>query len=203
VIFSHVLYQLSYLGTLLVVGPLHSSWGPQRDSSRPFPGGRIPYYIKAHAVHDSACSAGERREAVSQLPNPYGAPIPLENAKRVAVPAVAEARRNNWSMAVAIVDGAGELVYFERADGTQAASPTIAIEKARSAARFKRPTKVLQDSLAAGGEGLRILKLDGAVPIEGGLPLVMEGKIVGAIGVSGGTSQQDGQCAQVGADVLN
>ena len=140
---------------------------------------------------------------MSQLPNPYGAPIPLESAKRVAVPAVAEARRNNWSMAVAIVDGAGELVYFERADGTQAASPTIAIEKARSAARFKRPTKALQDALAAGGEGLRILRLDGAVPIEGGLPLLMEGKIVGAIGVSGGTSQQDGQCAQVGADVLN
>jgi glc operon protein GlcG len=140
---------------------------------------------------------------VSQLPNPYGAPIPLESAKRVAVPAVAEARRNNWSMAVAIVDGAGELVYFERADGTQAASPTIAIEKARSAARFKRPTKALQDALAAGGEGLRILKLDGAVPIEGGLPLVIDGKIVGAIGVSGGMSQQDGQCAQMGADVLN
>jgi glc operon protein GlcG len=140
---------------------------------------------------------------VSQLPNPYGAPIPLENAKRVAAPAVAEARRNNWSMAVAIVDGAGELVYFERADGTQAASPTIAIEKARSAARFKRPTKVLQDALAAGGEGLRILKLDGAVPVEGGLPLLLDGKIVGAIGVSGGTSQQDGQCAQIGAAVLN
>jgi uncharacterized protein GlcG (DUF336 family) len=140
---------------------------------------------------------------VSQLPNPYGAPIPLESAKRVAAPALAEARRNNWSMAVAIVDGSGELVYFERIDGTQAASPTVAIEKARSAARFKRPTKALQDALAAGGEGLRILRLDSAVPIEGGLPLLMEGKVVGAIGVSGGTSQQDGQCAQAGANVLN
>jgi uncharacterized protein GlcG (DUF336 family) len=140
---------------------------------------------------------------VSQLPNPYGAPIPLESAKRVAAPALAEARRNNWSMAVAIVDGSGELVYFERIDGTQAASPTVAIEKARSAARFKRPTKALQDALAAGGEGLRILRLDSAVPIEGGLPLLMDGKIVGAIGVSGGTSQQDGQCAQAGANVLH
>ncbi|HEY7447480.1 MAG TPA: heme-binding protein [Vicinamibacterales bacterium] len=140
---------------------------------------------------------------MSQLPNPYGAPIPLESAKRVAAPALAEARRNNWSMAVAIVDGSGELVYFERIDGTQAASPTVAIEKARSAARFKRPTKALQDALAAGGEGLRILRLDSAVPIEGGLPLLMEGKVVGAIGVSGGTSQQDGQCAQAGANVLN
>ncbi|HEY7441781.1 MAG TPA: heme-binding protein [Vicinamibacterales bacterium] len=140
---------------------------------------------------------------MSQLPNPYGAPIPLESAKRAAAPALAEARKNNWSMAVAIVDGSGELVYFERIDGTQAASPTVAIEKARSAARFKRPTKALQDALAAGGEGLRILRLDSAVPIEGGLPLLMDGKIVGAIGVSGGTSQQDGQCAQAGANVLN
>jgi uncharacterized protein GlcG (DUF336 family) len=121
----------------------------------------------------------------------------------VAAPAVAEARRNNWLMAVAIVDSAGEIVYFERADGTQAASNTVAIEKARSAARFKRPTKTFQDALAAGGEGLRILALQGAVPIEGGLPLLMNGQIVGAIGVSGGTSQQDGHCAQAGASVLN
>ncbi len=140
---------------------------------------------------------------MSQLPNPYGAPISLESAKRVATPALAEARRNNWSIAVAIVDGAGELVYFERVDGTQAASTTVAIEKARSAARFKRPTKAFEDALAAGGEGLRILGLQGAVPIEGGLPLVMDGKIVGAIGVSGGTSQQDGQCAKAGADLLS
>jgi uncharacterized protein GlcG (DUF336 family) len=139
---------------------------------------------------------------VSQLPNPYGAPISLESAKQVAIPALAEARRNDWSMAVAIVDGAGELVYFERADGTQAASTTVAIEKARSAARFKRPTKAFQDALAAGGDGLRILGIHGAVPVEGGLPLVIDGKIVGAIGVSGGTSQQDGQCAKAGAENL-
>ena len=139
---------------------------------------------------------------MSQLPNPYGAPISLESAKRVATPAFAEAGRNNWLMAVAIVDGAGELVYFERADGTQAASTTVAIEKARSAARFKRPTKAFQDALAAGGDGLRILGIHGAVPVEGGLPLVIDGKIVGAIGVSGGTSQQDGQCAKAGAENL-
>ena len=139
---------------------------------------------------------------MSQLPNPYGAPISLESAKRVATPALAEAGRNNWSMAVAIVDGAGELVYFERADGTQAASTTVAIEKARAAARFKRPTKAFQDALAAGGDGLRILGIHGAVPVEGGLPLVIDGKVVGAIGVSGGTSQQDGQCAKAGAENL-
>ena len=87
-------------------------------------------------------------------------------------------------------------------DGTQAASVAIAADKARSAARFKRPTKALQDVLAAGGAGLRLLALEGAVPVEGGLPLIADGKIVGAIGVSGGTSEQDGQCAKAGADAV-
>ena len=86
-------------------------------------------------------------------------------------------------MAVAIVDISGDFVFFEKMDGTQAASVSIAVDKARSAARFKRPTKALQDALAAGGEGLRLLALYGAVPVEGGLPLIADGKIVGAIGV--------------------
>ena len=133
-------------------------------------------------------------------PQPYGAPITLEAAKTVAKPALAEAARNNWTMAVAVVDGAGDLVYFEKMDATQAGSVTVAIDKARSAARFKRPTKAFQDMLAAGGEGWRVLGLEGAVPVEGGVPIVVEGKIVGAIGVSGGTSPQDGQCARAGAD---
>jgi uncharacterized protein GlcG (DUF336 family) len=87
-------------------------------------------------------------------------------------------------------------------DNTQLGSANVAIDKARSAALFKRPTKALQDALAAGGEGLRILRIQGAVPVEGGIPLVMDGKIVGAIGVSGGTSAQDGQCAKAGAEAL-
>jgi glc operon protein GlcG len=132
----------------------------------------------------------------------YGMSISLEDAKKAAAPAMAEARKNNWLMAVAIVDTAGNLVYFEKMDGTQVASSTIAVDKARSAAQFKRSTKALQDALAAGGEGLRILALSGAVPVEGGLPLMAGGKIVGAIGVSGGTSAQDGQCAAAGAAVL-
>jgi uncharacterized protein GlcG (DUF336 family) len=135
----------------------------------------------------------------AQLPNPYGATINGENAKKVAVAALAEARRNGWTMAVAVVDPAGDLVYFEKLDGTQAASVTIAVDKARSSARFKRPTKALQDQLAAGGDGLRVLRLDGAVPVEGGVPLLIDGKIVGAVGMSGGTSAQDGQCATAGA----
>jgi uncharacterized protein GlcG (DUF336 family) len=135
-------------------------------------------------------------------PQAYGTPITLEAAKRVAAPALTEASRNNWAMAVAVVDGAGDLVYFEKMDATQAGSVVIAIDKARSAARFKRPTKAFQDMLAAGGDGWRVLGLNGAVPVEGGVPIVIDGKIVGAIGVSGGTSPQDGQCARAGADAV-
>ena len=138
----------------------------------------------------------------AQMPNPYGAPITLENAKKAAAAAVAEARKNNWTMAMAITDPAGDLVYLEKMDGTQTGSVNIAIGKARSAALFKRPTKAFQDFLAGGGASLRVLATEGAVPIEGGIPLVMDGKIVGAIGLSGGASDQDGQCARAGADTL-
>ena len=140
--------------------------------------------------------------AYAQAQMSYGTPITVEMAKKAAAPAIAEARKNNWTMAVAIVDPAGDLVYFERMEDVQAGSTQVAVAKARSAARFKRPTKAFQDALAAGGEGLRILALDGAVPVDGGIPLVVGGKIVGAIGLSGGTSQQDGQCAQAGASAL-
>ncbi len=116
--------------------------------------------------------------------------------------AITEARKHNWTMAVAVVDTGGNLVYFEKMDGTQTGSVRVAISKGRSAVLFKRPTKAFQDMLAAGGEGLRVLRLEGAVPVEGGLPLLMEGIIVGAIGVSGGTSQQDGLVAKAGADTL-
>lgn len=135
-------------------------------------------------------------------PTLYGPAITLEAAKKAAAPALAEARSNNWLMAVAIVDPAGELVYFEKMDGTQNGSVAVAIAKARSAALFKRPTKAFQETLAGSGDGLRILGLHNAVPVEGGIPLMVDGKIVGAIGLSGGTSAQDGQCAQAGVDAL-
>lgn len=140
--------------------------------------------------------------AFAQMPNPYGAPISLEDAKKAAAPALAEAARNHWAMAVAIVDPSGNLVYYEKMDATQIGSANVAIDKARSAALFKRPTKTYQDALAAGGDGMRILRLQGAIPIEGGVPLLVEGKIAGAIGVSGGTAAQDGQCANAGASAL-
>ena len=100
----------------------------------------------------------------------YGPTITADQAKSVAAAAVAEARKNQWTMAVAIVDPAGDLVYFEKMDNTQVGSVDVAIAKARSSARFKRPTKAFQDALAAGGEGWRILSLDGAVAVEGGHP---------------------------------
>ena len=148
--------------------------------------------------------------AAAQAPTPatppgpmlYGAPISLDNAKKAAAVAAAEARKNKWLMAVAVTDPAGTLVYFEKLDGTQTASANIAVAKSRSAAIYKRPTKVMFDDLAAGGAGLRFLSLEGAVPVEGGVPIVMDGKIVGAIGASGGTGQQDGVVAKAGADAL-
>jgi len=140
--------------------------------------------------------------ALAQIANPYGAAIDNQSAKKVADAAAGEARKNGWNMAIAVVDPAGDLVYFEKLDGTQAASVSIAIDKARSSARFKRPTKALQDVLATGGAGLRMLVLDGAMPVEGGIPIVMDGKLVGAIGVSGGTSQQDGQVASNAAGAV-
>jgi len=132
----------------------------------------------------------------------YGSAISLDTSKRAAAAALDEARRNGWTMAVAIVDAAGDLVYFEKMDETQTGSVTVSQSKARSAARFKRPTKAFQDALTATPDGLRILGIEGAVPVEGGVPIVAGGKIVGAIGVSGGTSQQDGQCAQAGVSAL-
>jgi glc operon protein GlcG len=140
--------------------------------------------------------------AAAQMPNPYGTSISEETAKKAAAPALAEARKNNWTVAVAIVDTAGDLVYYEKMDNTQIGSSQVSISKARCAVRFKRPTKAFQDALAAGGLGLRVLKLEGVVPAEGGLPIVIDGKIVGAIGVSGDTSEHDAQCAKAGVDSI-
>jgi glc operon protein GlcG len=135
-------------------------------------------------------------------PAAYGPPVTAEQAKAAAAAAVAEAKKNQWTMAIAIVDPAGDLVYFEKMDNTQVGSVDVAQAKARSAARFKRPTKAFQDALAAGGEGWRILSLGGAVAVDGGLPLVAGGRIIGAIGASGGTSQQDGVTAAAGVSAI-
>ena len=132
----------------------------------------------------------------------YGTPITTDLAKRVAAAALAEARANGWTMAAAIVDPAGILVYFEKIDDTQYASSRIAIDKARSAAMFKRPTKTFQDSIEKGGVYLRVMGLRGASVVEGGVPIVVNDKIIGGLGVSGGMSEQDGQCCKAALEAI-
>jgi glc operon protein GlcG len=140
--------------------------------------------------------------AAQQGPLPYGMPISIDNAKKAAAATAAEAKKNGWFMGIAVVDTNGDLIYFERMDNTQVGSVNIAIRKAQTAAKFKRPSKVFQDLLAKGDAFTYLLGLEGAMPVQGGLPIVMDGKIVGAIGVSGATGDQDSQCAQAGLDAL-
>ncbi len=132
-----------------------------------------------------------------QTPAPgYGPPVSLETARRAIDAAIAETVRRNLNMAVVVVDPAGNLVAFARTDHVQTASIQIAIDKARSAATFRRSTKVFEDALVGGRQA--ILALTGAMPVEGGVPIVVNNHIVGALGASGGTSQEDGQIAAAG-----
>jgi len=130
----------------------------------------------------------------------YGPNVQLQQAKQVAKAAVLEAERLNLRVAVAIVDTAGHLVYFEKADDTQTASVEVAIAKARSASNFRRPTKVFEDALAGGRTS--ILGLPGAVPVEGGLPIVLNNRIIGAIGISGASSAEDGVIAAAAVSAI-
>ena len=142
--------------------------------------------------------------ASAQAPAPppaYGAPISLEQAKKVMAGAEAEAKKNNWPVVIAILDSGGQLVMLHRLDNAQWGSVEIAKEKARSSVALRRPTKALQDAVAQGGANLRLLNIGYSV-LEGGIPIVVDGKIVGAVGVSGVTSQQDAQIGQAGIDAL-
>ncbi len=136
------------------------------------------------------------------LPMPYGPPISLELARTIVAAAEREAIKNQWPMAIAIVDSTGYLVLFQRLDQTQLASMEIAIKKAESAVKYRRSTKVFEDMLASGGVGLRALSLPGAMAVEGGLLLVKNDEVIGAIGVSGMRAVDDGQVAQAGVDAL-
>lgn len=145
-------------------------------------------------------AGGQTSPPGSYYTTPYGPPINLETAKKAAAAALAEAARNSWMMTVAIVDPSGNLVYYERTDNCQWAGEKVAIAKARSAARYKRPTQVLAEAMAKGAGG--ILALDGAVPLAGGLPLLSHGKIIGAIGVSGDAADNDAQCARAAVEAV-
>lgn len=142
--------------------------------------------------------------ATAQTPPPkplsYGPAVGVEQARKIAASAVAEAAKNGWAMSIAITNTAGDLVYFEKMDDCQTGSIQVSINKSRSAAMFKRPTKAFNEALAAGNT--YILALTNASPIEGGFPLVADGKIIGAIGVSGGTGAQDSATATAGLTAL-
>ena len=140
----------------------------------------------------------ETLTASGQRP-PYGPEIALDMAKKIAAAAVAEAKKNGWNVAVAIVNNHGFLVYYERLDDTQTASAAIAVEKARSAAMFRRATREMQDAVNKGNPAFLGI---GATPVAGGLPVISNGKIVGAIGVSGVTSDQDEQVARAGLEAV-
>ncbi len=159
-------------------------------------------FICAAALAVLALLPGITSAPAQTAPPPYGPPIGIENARRIMNAAEADANKNNWAVVIAIIDSGGHIVMLHRSDNTQLSSIDIAQGKAKTALMFKRPTKVLDDAIQAGGGGLRFLALKDIVPLEGGLPIVLDGKIVGAIGVSGVLSSQDAQIARSGIDGL-
>jgi uncharacterized protein GlcG (DUF336 family) len=143
----------------------------------------------------SATSAGS-------LPPEYGPPISFDTASRVMAAAEAEAGRNGWPIVIAIVDSTGHLVMLHKLDQAQYGSIVIAQQKAETALNFKRPTKVFQDLVAEGGVGTRVLSMPNVIALEGGLPIFVDGRIIGAIGVSGMRSSDDVQVARAGIAAL-
>jgi uncharacterized protein GlcG (DUF336 family) len=135
-------------------------------------------------------------------PPGYGPPIGIENARKIMAAAEAEAVKNNWAVVIVIIDSGGHVVMLHRRDDVQLSSIEISQGKAKTALMFKRPSKVLDDAISGGGAGLRFLALKDIVPLEGGVPILIDGKIVGAIGVSGVLSAQDSQIARAGIDGL-
>ena len=152
------------------------------------------------ALTASAALAQTPAPTPAAAPLPYGAAITLDQAKKAMLAAEAEARKNNWNVAIVVVDSGGHMVAMQRLDGTQIASIDIAKGKAVTANNFRRPTKALEDAVAGGGAGLRLLAVPGIMPLEGGVLVTADGKIIGAIGVSGVLSVQDAQVARAGAE---
>lgn len=132
----------------------------------------------------------------------YGPPITLEQARAVYAAADAEARKNKWAMTIVIVDSGCNPVLMQKADGAQLAAPLVAQEKAYSACAYKRSTKALQDTLAKGGDGVRYTTFPRMIAADGGLPIIVDGRLIGAIGVSGAAGPDDSQVAQAGIDAL-
>jgi uncharacterized protein GlcG (DUF336 family) len=165
-------------------------------------------YKPKHLIVAAALLVGAAIPVAAQQPaappppptTPYGSPIGLDAAKKAMAAAEAEAVKNNWPMAIVILDSTRHIVMLHRLDNTQYGSIRVAEDKAHTALDFRRPSKVFEDLVAQGGIGMRTLGLRGATPLEGGVPIIADGKIIGAVGVSGATAQQDGQVAKIGAD---
>jgi len=150
-----------------------------------------------------AGAAHAQQPAAPPPPTAYGPPISLANAKKVMAAAEAEAMKNNWNMVITILDSGGRLVMMQRMDNALLASIAVSEGKARTAIGFRRPSKAIDDAIASGGAALRLLSIEGeGVFVQGGLPIVIDNKAVGAIGVSGATSPQDEQVAQAGLNAL-
>jgi len=149
-----------------------------------------------------ALPAQAQQPSPPPAPPPYGESINLEQARTIVDAAMAEAKKNNWFMAITVVGPAGDLVYFAKMDNTQYASVTISQHKARVAATFRRPTKVFEENLGKGFEFIYQMTLDGMIGSQGGVPLVKDGKLIGAIGCSGGLGPQDLQTCMAGVSAL-
>jgi glc operon protein GlcG len=162
--------------------------------------------LAAFALAAGSVFAPAANQAVAQQGGtatlPYGPPITLDQAKRAMAAAELEAIKNSWQVAITILDSGNNMVMFHKIDNTQLASIGASEGKANTALRFKRASKALDDAIAAGGAGLRLLAVKDITPLEGGLPIVLDGKIIGAIGVSGALSSQDAQVAKAGADAV-
>lgn len=149
--------------------------------------GLAPLAVAAQASAPAAAPAGVTTQVTA---------LTFEGARRIAAAAAEEAQRNNWGVSIAVVDPAGELLFFARLDGAHQQSVDISRAKARTAARWRRETKSLEDAVAGGRTVL--LAVEGMLPLEGGVPIIVEGRVLGAVGVSGVTSQQDAQIARAG-----
>lgn len=148
--------------------------------------------VAAFALFAASASAQQRPD--------YGTPVTIDQAKKIAAGIVAECQSNKWNVAVAVVDTSGTLVYFERIENTQTASMDIAIMKAKAAATYRRPTRAFVDAISKGGPA--IMTLPGIVASPGGVPIFVGGKVIGAVGVSGVTGDQDEQCAKAGLSAM-
>jgi glc operon protein GlcG len=159
----------------------------------------------AFAAAPAAPALAQQPPAAAPLPAPlppYGPPLTLDQAKRVMLAAELEAIKNSWQVAITILDSGGNRVMFHKIDNAQLSAIATSEGKARTALEFKLPSKALDDAIAAGGAGMRLLALKDITPLQGGLPVVVDGRILGAIGVSGALSAQDEQIAKAGADAL-